>query len=313
VSATGLEALAEESAPLNELLVEATRALPADAWSTPEGLASLRDGSRFPVSPPLPDTEVLHIDGAGGPIELRVRRTEAAPAGVYLELHGGGWCIGSAAAGDEANAALVGALDVATVGVDYRLAPEHPFPAALDDAEAAACWLAEHALERFGTDRLVIGGSSAGAHLAVTTLLRLRERGLAGAFAGANLVYGCYDLGLTPSQRHGTDAALIPTAVLEQCFANVLPGLDREARRDPAWSPLYADLHALPPALLTVGDLDPLLDDSVFLAGRWSAAANHAVLAVYPGSVHGFAGFPTAMAARAHERIRAFVRDCVAG
>jgi acetyl esterase/lipase len=117
-------------------------------------------------------------------------------------------------------------------------------------------WLLEHAATEFGTDRLLIGGSSAGAHLAALTLLRIRDRLGADAidrFLGANLVFGAYDLGMTATQRTADDALVIPLAMLEACFAHFLPGLDREARRDPSYSPLYADLQDLVPALFTVG------------------------------------------------------------
>ena len=88
------------------------------------------------------------------------------------------------------------------VSVDYRLAPEHPWPAAPDDGETAALWLLEEAEERFGTARLSIGGASAGANLAMTTLLRLRDAGLAARFVTALLLYGAYDLsGSTPAGR----------------------------------------------------------------------------------------------------------------
>ncbi len=160
----------------------------------------------------------------------------------------------------------------------------------------------------FGTDRLVIGGGSAGGHLSVLTLLRLRDRHDAlGAIAAANLVAGAFDLGMTPSQRTSEDALIIPLATLEACYRHFLPGLDREARRDPSISPLYADLTGMPPALFTTGTLDPVLDDSIFLAGRWRAAGSHAELAIYPEAVHGFAAFPTEMARRrpgAHGRVR---------
>jgi acetyl esterase len=92
-------------------------------------------------------------------------------------MHGGGFYMGSAARGDAYNRSLAHALGIAVVSVDYRLAPEHPWPAAPEDCETAALWLVEEAGTRFGTARLAIGGVSAGATLAMTTLLRLRDRG----------------------------------------------------------------------------------------------------------------------------------------
>src|SRR5207248_2643793 len=129
--------------------------------------------------------------------------------------------------------------NVAVVSVDYRLAPEHPYPAGPDDCEAAACWLIEHASEEFGSDRLLIGGESAGAHLAAVTLVRMKNKHDAvDRFLGANLVFGAYDLSRTPSQRGvglepGTDL-LDGTAFPLDLF---LPGLSPEARRAPDISP----------------------------------------------------------------------------
>jgi acetyl esterase/lipase len=209
--------------------------------------------------------------------------------------------------------------------VDYRLAPEHPFPAGPDDCEAVARWLLAGGAAELGSDRLVIGGESAGAHLSVLTLLRLRDSdgdagvgggggaaardGAATGFLGVNLVFGAYDLGGTPSQRRWGDRNLVLSGPIVDWFLDCfLPGRSPEERRDPAVSPLYADLADLPPALFVVGDLDPLLDDSLFMAARWLAAGNDADLAVFPESIHGFSAFPSALAARAQAMQIAFVR-----
>ena len=112
------------------------------------------------------------------------------------------------------NRELADALQIAVVSVDYRLAPEHPWPAAPDDCEAAARWLVEHADARFGSSRLAIGGSSAGATLALATLLRLRDRGAVDGFAGAALQFGTYDLsGQTPAGRRIADEFFIQAYV----------------------------------------------------------------------------------------------------
>ena len=311
------EADLEESRAFNDLAASFVAALPTETWTSAEGLAQLREGMLLPGQESLDDTEVIAIPGPAGDIPARVRRppaegTNETARAVYLDIHGGGWCIGDASKSDQSNAALAAALDVVTVSIDYRLAPEHPFPAGPDDCEAAAVWLCEQAEDLFGTDRLLIAGASAGGHLAALTLLRLRDHhDLAGRFAGANLVFGAYDLGMTPSQRLGHDLIGIPTPVLEACYTHALPGLDAEARRDPAHSPLYADLSGLPPALFTVGTLDPLLDDSLFMAARWAAAGNRAELAVYPESIHGFVAFPTALGNHSRDRIHTFLNACL--
>lgn len=301
----------EESRNFNGLARAVFEALDVD-YADPAILEHLRNLPPMPGQEPLEDTEVIAIPGPASDVPARVRRPTGAPTGVYLDIHGGGWALGRAESTDQTNAALVENLGIATVSIDYRLAPEHPFPAGPDDCEAAALWLNEHAQSEFGSDRLLIGGGSAGAHLAALTLLRLRDRhDLAHRFVGANLVFGAFDLGMTPSQRTSDDAIGIPRPILEVLYTSFLPGLDEEARRDPSISPLYADLSNLPPALFTVGTLDPLLDDSLFMAARWTAAGNRAELAVYPESIHGFVAFPTALGSHARERINGFLRSCL--
>jgi acetyl esterase/lipase len=182
-------------------------------------------------------------------------------------------------------------VGVATVSVRYRLAPEHPFPAGLDDCVAAARWVIANAVEVFGTGKVVIAGNSAGGYLAAQTLLRLRDHHPVafGEIVAASLVFGVYDLGLTPSVRAATPQTLVLNSTwIDQFFAMAFPGRSSERLREPEFSPLYADLTGMPPALFTVGDLDPLLDDSVFMASRWRLAGNESALAVWPESPHGF-------------------------
>ena len=252
------------------------------------------------------------IDGPQGPIELRIVSPES-PAGVFLHFHGGGWALGAPDEQDLLLEALSNVANVAAVSVGYRLAPENPFPAGPDDCECAAQWLVEHAPDEFGTSKLLIGGESAGAHLAAITLLRLRDRhGIVGAFAGANLVFGVHDVAMTPSARSwGTRNLVINTPTMAWFADMFTPGMTDEERRSPEISPLYARLHDMPPALFTVGALDPLLDDSLFMAARWRAAGNDATLLVFPESIHGFLRFPTAMAGAALRAIFDFVRSVV--
>jgi acetyl esterase len=283
-------------------------------FATAEGLEKLRANDGFFASAEVAGVIERDVPGGDGPVPARLFVPERVEA-VYLNLHGGGWCIGSAQSSDAEMAALAEAANVAVISIDYRLAPEHPFPAGPDDCEAVARWLLDDAVAEFGTDRLFIGGASAGAHLAALTLLRVRDRlgqDAVDRFIGANLIFGAYDLGMTPSQRTAVDGLVIPLPTLEACYANALPGVDREGRRDPAWSPLYANLTGLPPALFTVGTADPLYDDSLFMAARWAAAGNEATLEVSPECVHGFVAFPTTLGRRARDRAQGWVAAAVA-
>ncbi|MEU4388352.1 alpha/beta hydrolase [Promicromonospora sp. NPDC023805] len=229
--------------------------------------------------------------------------------GVYLHLHGGGWAFGSADGQDERLWRLAEQARVAVVSVDYRLAPENPFPAGPDDCESAARWLVEHAAAEFGTERLLIGGESAGAHLSVVTLLRLRDRhGITGAFRAANLLFGPYDLSMTPSQRSfGSRGLLSNTDTLRRTINQFTPEMGAERRRDPEVSPLFADLSGLPPARIVVGTEDPLLDDSLFLAARWRAAGAPVQLDVVAGAMHGFTLFPLTVTERELRREQDFL------
>ncbi|WAS94629.1 alpha/beta hydrolase [Nannocystis punicea] len=292
--------VAAETLAFNEGL-EAMLAKIPSAHTVPPAL--VRAGRRagkgtFPAPVYLPNMRDLEIPARGGPVRLRVARPPSAARGVYLHLHGGGWMLGAADLQDPALTALAAATGLVVVSVDYRLAPEHPFPAGPDDCEDAARWLVEHGARVLDAPPVfTIGGESAGAHLAVLTLLRLRDRGdLARVFRAANLVYGAYDLSLTPSQRAWGERNLVLSRPLIEYFgAAFAPGRSLEQRRVPELSPLYADLRGLVPALFTVGTLDPLLDDTLFMATRWRMAGNPGELRVWPDAVHGFNSFPIAL------------------
>ncbi|MEU9112687.1 alpha/beta hydrolase [Streptomyces sp. NPDC048483] len=270
-------------------------------------LATLRrhrlGGDTPPVTLPQGQDRVI----AGG-VKVRAFVPDRVD-GVYLHLHGGGWAFGSAGGQDERLWRLAEHTRLAVLSVEYRLAPEHPFPAGPDDCEAAARWLVDHATAEFGTERLLIGGESAGAHLSVVTLLRLRDRhGITGAFGAAHLLYGPYDLSMTPSQRSfGSKRLLSNTDSLRGTYELFTPGMGAERRRDPEVSPLFADLVGLPPARIVVGTEDPLLDDSLFLAARWQAAGAPVQLGVVAGAMHGFTLFPLTITERELRREREFL------
>jgi acetyl esterase/lipase len=310
------ETLAEArafNAALEDLLAKAPSVHTVDPVETRQARAEGR--GTFPAPVVVPEGRDRTIPGPGGDLRLRTFVPPGEPAGVYLHLHGGGWVLGSSHQQDLALWRLANEANVAVVSVDYRLAPEHPFPAGPDDCEAAALWLATGggAAELGAPERFVVGGESAGGHLAALTMLRLRDRHGLTPFAAANLVFGAFDLSMTPSQRSWGDRNLVlSTPIMAWFYDCFLPEHSQEERRSPEVSPLYADLSGLAPALFSVGALDPLLDDSLFMAARWAAAGNDATLRVYPEAVHGFNAFPLGLAAAANEAQIAFVRDAVA-
>lgn len=310
------EAMLEEARRVNDEVEAQLAAVPPAHTVDPTVTRAEREAGRGWAGPVVRSERATTraIAGPGGPIPLRVVLPDGPPVGVFLHLHGGGWVLGAADQQDLLLVALADILGVAAVSVDYRLAPEHPFPAGPDDCEAAAVWLVERCAEEFGTRRLLIGGESAGAHLAALTLLHLRDRhGISGAFGGANLVFGVYDVALSPSARLWGERNLVLSTPIMEWFSSLFtPSMSDEQRRAPAVSPLYARLHDMPPALFTVGTLDPLLDDSMFMAARWRAAGNRAELRVFPESPHGFIRFPTAITGLALDAMLGFLRSALA-
>lgn len=293
---------AEESRAFNAAVRAAAGHGPQPDPSTPEGLRAARQG--LSSRPPDPRAVEAVVRAAGRRVPVRIIAPEGrTPRGVYLQIHGGGFYMDSASRSDSSNVQLADAVGLAVVSIDYRLAPEHPWPAAPDDCETAALWLIEDAGYTFGTDRLLIGGASAGANLAVATLLRLRDRDRLRPFVGAVLQFGAYDLsGRSPSGRIYADEWFI------QAYAGHVPDRTR-----PDISPLYGDLRDLPPSLLVVGALDILLEDSLAMAARLSAAGNEVDLRVYPEAGHGFTSLPTGMAAAARGGIESWLAGRLGG
>jgi acetyl esterase/lipase len=304
-------AISADTAAWNRMAEELLSKVPPAHTLPPQVTRDAREAGRGPFGPIVLSKMAVErtIPGPSGPLGLRMFLPKTV-RGIYLHIHGGGWVFGRAHHSDVQNEALATSCELAVVSVDYRLAPENPYPAAPDDCEAAALWLARNALAEFGTERIVIGGESAGAHLSALTLLRLRDRHGFTGFAAANFVYGAFDLSMTPSAARWGDRYLVLSTPLIHWFLDCFVGKDlKDRRRDPDVSPLYADLSGLPPALFTIGTMDPLLDDSLFMYSRYLAAGNRAELAVYPGGVHGFNLFPMELARRANERIASFLRS----
>lgn len=249
------------------------------------------------------------IEWKGHSIGLRVLKADGPVRGVYLDYHGGGWVIGNAAMDDRVNTLIARDCGLVVVSVDYALLPEIQLPEMIEQCAAAGDWLFEHGEAEFGVRDIFIGGESAGAHLAACVLLRLRDtRPDFHRLKGAVLFYGPYDLSCTPSVRSASrDTLVLHGPAMTRGMAGLLPGMSEDQRRDPAFSPLYADLRGLPPGLLLCGTLDPLIDDSRLMAERWQAANGNAQLVIIPEAPHAFNRFFTRVASRTN----AFVRDWI--
>ncbi|MFJ4682336.1 alpha/beta hydrolase [Streptomyces sp. NPDC088789] len=273
---------------------------PAFSAVFPHGTAGSYDAEaladlRRQLSAPGQQAVDRHVEGPRGPIRLRTFVPARPARAVLLNIHGGGFIMGAPEMNDGLNAFLSQTLDLAVVSVDYRLAPEHRYPAAHDDCETAAAWLIDHAGTEFGTTRLLINGESAGANLAAATLLRLRRRGHGGRFSAAALEFGVYDLSGTPSAQEETDHDVLTATVLRGMMDLAHPDLSPAQRRDPDLSPLHADLTGLPPVLFGVGTADHLVDDTLFLERRWDLANRNTTLLVYPDAPHGGTGLPSVL------------------
>jgi acetyl esterase len=303
------KAVAPATAALNADIVARMSALP-DLWSFPPELVreSRRQGKGiFPLQAKSPRATVVEIEGRHGKVPVRIIAPDA-PSGVYMHIHGGGWMFNQSDFQDEALEKIVAATGMACISVEYRLAPEHPFPAGPDDCESAALWLVSEGAKRFSTNRFFIGGESAGATLSAVTLQRLRDRHGLTPFRGANLIAGCSDLSMTPSARNFSRGKLVLTTRDIALFvrAYVPAGIDL---RSPDVSPLYGELKGMPAALFSVGTYDALVDDSVFMAARWQAAGSEAILRLWPGGCHVFQGFDIPMAQEAFATEIAFFNN----
>lgn len=305
-----LTALLSEQQRINErLLLEGQRVPPPGAVS----VNLLRRARLFNADGSSKVKRVAHavdreLSSPHGPFRVREFPLEHR-VGLYIHFHGGGWALGSIYEQDELLNSLGNASGLRVVTVEYPLAPEHEMPELLARAKVAA----RVVIESYGDTKVCLGGESAGAHIAVNVALDLiGEREHAAKIRGLNLCYGIYDLSMSPSQRRAGSAFIgLSKPYLEWFYSLALPGRSMEERRDPAVSPLYRDLARMPACLFSVGELDPLLDDTLFMAARWRAAGNPAKLHVYPEAHHGFNGLSTGMATLANDKIHSFLADCV--
>jgi acetyl esterase len=230
------------------------------------------------------------------------------PFPVLLYLHGGGWSIGSPATHGKLARQLCAGAGAIVVTVDYRLAPEHPFPVPLDDCVAAARWTRVN-IGRWGGDagRLAVGGDSAGGNLTVAVINDLRGEI---AFRGALLLYGAFDvLGCWRDYDRWApeEDPVLPKHTMKLMLDAYFSG--GASNDDPRMSPLKADLSAFPPACLICGTWDPLFGDSIALQERLQSLGRRATLHRYPEMPHAFLQLPATEADAALGEACTFLRD----
>ncbi len=246
---------------------------------------------------PEPVAQVDDGTLAGVPVRTYDPGMDGAPTTVYF--HGGGWVIGDLDTHDPQCRRLANAARTRVVAVDYRLAPEHPYPAALDDAYAVTCAVAA---ER---GAVAVAGDSAGGNLAAAVALRARDED-GPAITTQLLVYPALDPTLTqPSVTENGEGYFLTKAGMEWFVGHYLP--DRATRTEAYAGPLHApDLAGLPPAVVATAEFDPLRDEGDAYARRLADAGVAVVHLRHPGLVHGFAGMAALVTAAAEARDRVF-------
>jgi acetyl esterase/lipase len=266
--------------------------------------ASEQRAAQFPVPPDV----VCEPVAAGAAGAEWVSAPGAAQDAALLYFHGGGYYRGSLNTVREMVSRVSRAAAVRVLNVDYRLAPEHPFPAALDDAVTAYRWLL---CQEVAPERVVVGGDSAGGGLAMALQLAMREGGepLPGGSVCLSPWVDLAQSGESYRTRAGEDPS-ISKPYLDHAAELYLNGADA---RDPLASPLYADLAGLPPLLIQVGTAEVLLDDSTRLAGKAREAGVAVELNCWEGLTHVWQNNGTTLpeATEAVERIGRFIRAVI--
>ena len=243
---------------------------------------------------PVEAVEDLSIDGPGGPLALRLYRPGGPPPPLLVFFHGGGWVIGDLEIQDGLCRAVANRAGCAVLSVDYRLAPEHPFPAAADDAWAACRWAAACGADLgVDADRLGVAGDSAGGNLALGVALRARDAGAPGLRL-CLLTCPVVDHRLDDaSMADCAEGYFLTRAKMAWYWDQYAPaGTDRSR---PELSPLRADLAGLCPTVVVTAGFDPLRDQGLDLARACAAAGVDTISMHLGGMIHGFLGFSTSV------------------
>jgi acetyl esterase len=274
---------------------EKARVTPVSSLSAAQARAS-RAAWRQVTSGVGPDVhQVLErsVPGPGGSIPARLYLpSPARPLPALVYFHGGGWVLGDLDHSDALCRSLCDQAGCLVVNVDYRLAPEHRYPAAAEDAGAAVRWVAEHASELGADpDRLAVGGASAGGNLAAVAALKARDLG-GPVIAAQALIYPITDHRFdTPSYQRFAAGPLVSRDDMRWYWAQYLEREEQGA--EPYASPLRTeDLRGLPPALIVTAECDPLCSEGEAYGERLRQAGVPATSARYDGMVHGFLSMP---------------------
>lgn len=279
--------------PAMQPILERARAAPPFDYRTMTmaDARALFDRNAAPWNAGRPDIRTvrdLRIPAAPQAIAARLYQPRAGVLPLIVFVHGGGWTFGSVETHDNTMRWLALESGCAVLGIDYRLAPEHPFPAPMDDVLSALAFVEAGGL---GTEidgsRLALAGDSAGANLALAALLARRDRGETLPRTAA-LFYGCYEP-LATSETHrafGDGSFLLSTVIMNWYWSNYLG--PNAASPDPIAASSRANLAGLPPLYLSAAGLDPLCDDTLDMSRRLAASGIKHRFDYFPGVVHGF-------------------------
>ena len=238
----------------------------------------------------LPIHEVSNalLPGPGGDIPIRIYQPQGdGPLGILVYFHGGGWVIGDLDTADAVCREIATLAEVIVVSVDYRLAPEHVYPAAVQDSYAALQWVNDNLETLQGNGKIGVGGESAGGNLAAIVAQQSRDRG-GPPIAFQCLLYPVTDAEMSrPSYSENGSGYLLETTTMEWFWDTYCPDLEQRLNADA--SPLRAkNLADLPPALVVTAEFDPLRDEGNAYAHALQAAGNSATLMCCEGLVHDF-------------------------
>ena len=297
--------------PIDPMLLAVLEAFPMQfddlGAMTAQEVRALFEQGNPPPGEDVASVEDLEVPGPDGPLPVRVYRPDGAavPAPVVVFFHGGGWVLGSIATHDATCRGLANRTGAVYVSVDYRLAPEHPYPAAPEDCYAATCWVADHAAD-LGVDpgRLAVAGDSAGGNLAAVVCQMARDRS-GPAIAFQLLIYPVTDLDFDrwPSMEENADGPLLTREGMDwfaRHYVGTLPFTG-----DPYAAPIRAaDLSGLPPAYVATAGHDPLRDEGAGYAEALAAAGVTVGYDNFATMIHGFVGFADVVPAAGEARDR---------
>ncbi len=272
-----------------ELLAARAAVLPRTGTVPAQAMRELHRNllARLPPGPAVAHVEDARWPGPAGDVPVRCYRPSEQVAALIVYFHGGGWTVGSLDGWDAALRRLALRSGCAIASVDYRLAPEHRFPAALDDALAAVRWAGEHVAAIAGAAvPLIVAGDSAGANLSTVVARLLRDQG-GPALAAQLLLYPSTDGDIDHERLRRFEPPSLTRAEIAWYFDQYVP--DRAQRLDPRFAPLRAeDLSGLPPAFVGTVEDDLLREEAECYAERLAAAGVPVQTRVYRGTFHGF-------------------------